>query len=155
MAPDHSAGGCEGVLEFRALFSSPQTLSGVCKLELGKLSSLCFLGGDGFVQSLRMGTQVKGRSTNRKSQPYPGWEPKSKEGVPAGSPSHTACSFFSLFSPTHCPVLSPFCFSIFLVWCWQGTGVFPLDPFWFSNRFCADITMHRVNGHCEEQMSLC
>lgn len=122
------------VLQCRAPFSSPQTLSRARRLELGKLSRLCFLGGREFVQSFRVGARVKG-------------------GVPTGYPSHTPARS-SLFSPTHCPVLSPFRFSVFLIWCWQGTGLFPLDPVWFSNQVCSDIPTRRVNGHREEQRSL-
>lgn len=122
------------VLQCRAPFSSLQILSRVCKLEHGKLSRLCFLGGEEFVQSFRMGTQVKGE-------------------VPTGYHSHTP-AHSSQFSATHCPVLAPFCFSIFLIWCWQGTNVFPLDPFWFSNQFCSDIPTRRVNSHRDVQMSL-
>lgn len=124
------------VLQFRAPFSSLQTLSRACKLEHGKLSRLCFLGGGEFVQSFRMGTQVKGE-------------------VPTGYPSHTPARASPFLSrPLAALSYLPFVFPIFLIWCRQGTGVFPLDPFWFSNQFCSDIPTRRVNGHREEQRSL-
>lgn len=124
------------VLQFRAPFSSLQTLSRACKLEHGKLSRLCFLGGGEFVPSFRMGTQVKGE-------------------VPTGYHRHTPARA-SPFSHTHSlPCLISLSFSLSSSsGAGKEPGVFPLDPFWFSNQFCSDIPTRRVNGHREEQMRL-
>lgn len=64
LAPDYWARGRVGPKVQGSLFIPSDTVW-VCKLEFGKPSRLGFLGGEEFVQSLRMRRQVKGGGSKR------------------------------------------------------------------------------------------